>query len=422
MRLLPPLIPVMEVVLAYPLWQLGLLISLYSLGSGLAQAPLGVLSDRYDRRYLLPTGLAIAGLGYIVFALATTLGAPLPALGLFGHTFEGGFLVMCAAMLVVGVGSAVTHPVGYPMISDNVSADNKGKALGIFGASSKVGDSIAPAMVAALIIVMTWDSIVALFGIIGIIYGVGLYLVLRSDEYETVPSGQRETEDADRDSDLESEPEPSDRRTFLYPMVAIYCFFVSKMLTTRGIDTFLPTVLVAVYAYSIDVGGIAIGTESIANVYFAVMLLAGAVTQIILGSLTDTYDSRLVILSCMGVATVGMIVLALFDLHPLALLVIVVVLGTGLYGVNPARDTLISDITPPEHEGRTFGYIWTAASLTGAALPAIIGYLFEVLGMREGLLLLAIGTALAALCISTLYSDRVYVERSAVSGRAEASD
>ncbi|MCW8173481.1 hypothetical protein D8S78_22660 [Natrialba swarupiae] len=40
----------------------GLLISIYSVGGGIAQAPLGILSDRYDRLYILPTGIVIAAL------------------------------------------------------------------------------------------------------------------------------------------------------------------------------------------------------------------------------------------------------------------------------------------------------------------------------------------------------------------------
>ncbi len=77
-RVLPPLVPVLAVALEYPLWQLGLLITLYSIGMGIVQAPLGVLADRVDRRYLLPVGLAVAGGAYVLFAFAPTLGGPLP--------------------------------------------------------------------------------------------------------------------------------------------------------------------------------------------------------------------------------------------------------------------------------------------------------------------------------------------------------
>lgn len=417
-RIISPLIPVLVVVLEYPLWQLGLLITLYSLGMGLSQAPLGILSDRIDRRYLLPTGLAIASAAYILFAFAPSLGTLLPAVTLLGYTFEGGFLVMSLAMVVVGIGLAVVHPAGYPMITDNVDTDNKGKVLGVFGASSKFGDAATPALIAGLLLILAWEQIILLFGIGGVIYGIGLYVALRTDEYETMPSGQR-NETTDESSDGVRD---RDRRSFFYPITIIYLFFVSSGLTSRGLNAFLPAFLVAVYAYSFELMGVHVGAESVASIYFALMLIAGGVIQLYFGGLLNRYDSRLILIGCTTVATVGLIALAAVDFAPLALAGIIVILGAGLYGVNPARDALISDLTPPEYEGRMFGYIFTATSLVGAAFPTIIGYLLEVVGMRQGFLVLAVGTILAGCCIALLYSDWVYVPDTEVDTSTSPSD
>ena len=407
-RVLPPLIPVLAVALEYPLWQLGLLITVYSLGMGVAQAPLGVVSDRVDRLYLLPTGLALSGAAYVLFAVAPVLGAPVPSLALAGQLFEGGFLVMCLAMVFVGVGLSVVHPVGYPMITDNVRDTHKGKVLGVFGASSKLGDAAAPAIIAGLILVLAWEEIVLLFGVAGVLYGVALFAVLRTDAYETVPSGRRGGTD-DEGADGRS---TGDRRTYLYPMVAVYCFFIFSGLAAHALNAFLPAFLVAVYGYSFELAGVHVGAESVANVYFALLLVAGAVTQLFLGGLADAFDPRRVLLACMAVAVAGMVVLASVPLHPLLLVVVIVVLGTGLYGVNPARDALISDLSPATHEGRTFGYVFTAVQLTGAPLPTVIGYLLETVGMRAGYLLLAVGPVLAGACVALLYSRHVYLPRS----------
>lgn len=408
-RLIPPLIPVLAVALSYPLWKLGLLISLYQLSSGIAQAPMGVLADRIDRRYLLSTGLALTGAAYVTFAAAPVFGAPIPAATVLGYTFEGAFLVMSLSMVIVGIGLAVVHPVGYPMITANVSEANKGKLLGIFGASSKLGDAAVPAAIAVLILALAWEQIILVFGVVGMLYGFALFFVLRGERYRTVPVGRRrDDDDGERGEDAPDDP-PRDRRTFLYPMIAVYLYFISSMLTTRGLNSFLPAFLVAVYAYSGQIAGVAVGAESIANVFFALLLLSGAVTQLVLGGIADTHSPRRLIIYCMVLATVGTIALATLELHPILLFVVIVVLGTGLYGVNPPRDALISDLSPPEYEGRTFGYIFTAAMVTAAPLPTAIGYVLEAVGMREGFLLLAGGPILAGFCIALLYSDRVYV-------------
>ncbi len=402
-RVLPPLIPVMAVALEYPLWQLGLLISLYSIGMGVAQAPLGIVSDRVDRRYMLPAGITLTGISYVLFALAPPLASPYGGVELLGHGFEAGFLVMSASMVGVGLGLSVVHPVGYPLITDNVRPGKKGKVLGLFGAMSKVGDGAAPAAIAGLLLVLAWNDIILLFGGMGIVYGVALTLALSDPRYETVPSGQREAP-----TDDSSTQSGARRRTYVYPMLVMYGFFITSMLATHALNSFFPTFVVDVYGFGFDLFGVTLGPESVANLYFAALLLSGAVMQLALGALADAVDPRHILIGCMAVATVGMVGLAVLELHPVLLVVVIVVLGLGLYGVNPARDAMISDFSPAEREGRTFGYVFTAVTLTGAPLPTLIGYVLDVVGMRGGYLVLAVGPILAAGCIALLYSDRVY--------------
>lgn len=440
-RLVPPLIPILAVAMQYPLWQLGLLISLYSFGSGLAQAPLGVAADRYDRRILLPAGIGLGGAAYLLFASASLFGGIVPDLTLLGYTFESGFLVMSVAMLFVGVGTAVVHPIGYPLISDNVSTDNKGKVLGVFGSSSMVGDALAPALIAVMILVFAWEQIIFVLGGACVVFAVALYLSLRSDEFKTVPAAQREEDSAKHgvvNPEDDDEPEEAtgvtsenssdsilrgDRRTYLYPMIVIYVFFVTKKFASDGIKTFLPAFLVAVYAYSFDVMDVQFGAESVANFYFSALLLFAAVTQLGIGGVTDRYDARTVIMGCVAAATVGFLLLAMFDLGPVLLLLVLLLLGGGIWGLSPARDALISDISPPEREGRTFGYIWTAVHIVGTAMPVLVGYVMDTMGMREGFMILAGGTLLAGLSISLLFLDRVYAEPGAtVSAEASAND
>lgn len=419
MRLIPPLIPILAVSLEYSLWELGLLLSVVMVGSGFGQAPLGILSDRYDRRYILPTGIVLSGVSYVVFAYAPAIGAVLPSVPVFGHTFHGGFVVMAVTMFVMGLGTAVVHPTGYPMITANVTDSNQGKILGVFGSSSKVGDAAAPAIVGVLVLVLVWDQILVLLGLVGVLLGIGLFVALGSDEYVTTPVGRM---DDGTDGDESTDSQHSDRRTYLYPLVVIYVFWICKKIASNGINSFFPVYVVSVYAYSFEVADVSLAPESVANFYFALLLLFGAVSQLVFGVLIDRYDPRSAILVSAGVATAGLLLLSLFDLSPLALLLVVLVMGVGLWGVNPGRDALISEITPPKREGRTFGYIWTATQLTGAGIPVLVGYLIETVGMREGFLVLALGTLLAGASIILLYTDRIYLSEPDPDASVETSD
>lgn len=424
--LLPPIIPILAVALEYPLWQLGLLVSIYSLVEGLGQAPMGVLSDRTDRRLLLAPGLALMSAGYVVFGFAPALGESLPPLSVAGVTLDGPFLAMAGGMVVTGAGSSVVHPTGYPLISANVRPERKGRALGIWGSASKFGDTLAPLTIALLILVLTWDHVLLVLGTVGMGYAVVLAVVLGRNDIDTQPPGQTNSDDGDdgdavqagetgeevgetgsRDAVVEA---LDDRRAFVYPMIVVLLFFVTRGVATKGVRTYVPTFVTDVYGYSLTVFGTTIEPTSLANVYFSALLLTAAIVQLVTGGLTDRYDHRKVIVGMFAIATLGLVALSYVHLSPVALLFVLLVVGGSIWGSNPARDTLVSDISPAEWEGRTFGYLWTVTQLLSAAAPALVGYVADRTGIQNSFRFLALATLLACLCAGLLLSPRVYVD------------
>jgi MFS family permease len=400
--LIPPLIPILAVALNYPLWQLGLLVTIFSVGSGLGQAPFGYLSDKYDRRYILPTGIGFAGISYLLFASAPRIAPVIPTPSV--SPFDGAFLVMCLSMLLCGVGTSVVHPTLYPMISENVREANKGKVMGVFGSAAKVGDAATPILVGVLILVLIWQEIMLVLGLFGVVFSAVLFVALAG--FETEPAEVHTTAGDEEETETVWE---SDNRKYVYPMVVIYLFFITRGFAGRGVKTFVPAFVVGVYGYTVTVAGVSFAAESIANFYFSTLLVVGAGTQLLVGWYVDSSDARTVLIACMVAATVGILALAYLLLSPLWLLVVLLVVGIGIWGLNPARDMLISDVTPAEREGRTFGYLWTAAHLTSAIIPTFVGYIADTFGLRQSFGVLAIGSFLAAVSVLLLYSDRVYV-------------
>ena len=119
LRLIPAFIPILGVTLDYPLWKLGMLVSAYLVGSSIGLLPMGVLSDRYDRRATLSASLAVVGIGYLFFAMAPTIGAGIPGAEIAGLAFDGTFAVMATSMLVSGLGTSAHIPVGVPILTAN---------------------------------------------------------------------------------------------------------------------------------------------------------------------------------------------------------------------------------------------------------------------------------------------------------------
>lgn len=421
-RLIPPLIPIMAVQLQLPLWKLGLLITVYSLGSGFGQTPIGILSDKYDRRFLLAPGIGVLAGSYILFGFSPTIGPALPELAAFGYVIEGSFLIMCLAMLIGGIGASVTHPTGYPLLSENISESRHGKSLGMWGSAAKLGDAAAPALIAVLILVLVWNEILLVLGALGVVYAVLLFAVLSRDAYDTLPpehaSKQSESDDAEESVSVWD----GDMRLFVYPMLVVLLFFTTRMVATKGVNTFVPAFITDVYGYSFTYFGLNLAPESFANVYFSLLLLTAAIVQLGTGTITDLYDERKVLIGFLLVSTVALAALSMLTLGPLSLLVVLLVVGGGLWGLNPARDALISEISPPEREGRTFGYLWTVTQIIGAMSPLFIGLISDVSGIQSSFRWLAVSTLLSALAVGLLFSKRVYLDAGAAAGEQSTAD
>ncbi|MFB6294946.1 MAG: MFS transporter [Candidatus Nanohaloarchaea archaeon] len=278
-RIFPPLIPLLATDLQLPLWKLGLIVSLWSGANGIAQAPLGHLSDRLDRRYILPTGVAVVGLGYLIVAASTRLGTHLPTLQVHGVEWTGTLLGITLGMVVAGIGKAATHPTGYPLLTRNVADANKGTALGRWGSASKLGDAAGPAFVGVAILALPWQAVFTIIAGIATAYAAFLFLYMTRSTLQTVP-----------------DPDPAgmtDGDTdYIVPVFLVLLAFMAASFASRGIGTYLPTYITDVYGFSFTLFDIAFGPESVASMYYSVLLLTGAAAMVVVGDLVDRYDPR----------------------------------------------------------------------------------------------------------------------------------
>lgn len=366
---------------------------------------MGVLSDRYDRRVLISGGITLVGASYIGFTLTPLLGHA-PAVVTGGLAVDAQFVGMVAVMFVGGLGTSALHPTGYPLISANVDASRKGRAIGMFGSAAKLGDGVAPLAIGVMLLWTGWQEILFLIGAFGIAYAAGLFVVL--GRYDTRPRGRPAAGAGAADG---SSLRELDRRYYLYPILAIFLFFAVRMVATGGVNVFIPEFITSVYGYSLTVFGLVVTPESTASFFYSGLLITAGVTQLGTGELVDRFDGRLVLLAFLGVAAGLLVVLGFVRLSSLSLFVVLVLLGGSMWGLNPARDSLITEITPADREGRTFGYLWTGAMVIESVSPALVGYIGEVAGLQEAFKLLAVVTVVSMLPIASLFSSRVYLAR-----------
>jgi len=87
--------------------------------------PIGVLADRFSRKYLLGFGLALNAIGFIALALAPSYAWAL------------------ISVVVAGIGGSFYHPAATAMIA-RLFPQNTGKALGLVGIGAGAGFFIGP--------------------------------------------------------------------------------------------------------------------------------------------------------------------------------------------------------------------------------------------------------------------------------------
>jgi MFS family permease len=402
-RVFPPLVPVWAVAFGFPLWKLGALLGALTLGSALGQTPVGHLSDRYDRRYVLPVGIGLMGLAFVAFPVIPRVDALAVEVTVAGTALGGHTVAMFATLFVVGLGSSTLHPVGIPLMSQNVPDGRKGGVFGMWGSARAFGDGTAPALVGAGLLVTDWTWILVGFGAAGLLYAGYLFVAL--GDFETRPAGRVDPDEGS--SSILSE----DRRLYVYPILAVFAAFVLQLVATSGALVFLPEFITSQYGYTVSAAGFVVTPESTASFYYSALLLTAGVVQVGTGRLVDRYDHRTVLVALLLAGAFVLVALIEVAFSPLGLFAVLVLLGATLWGFYPARDALISDIAPDDHEGRTFGYLWTGALVVSSASPAVVGAIGDVAGLRQAFLLVAGLVVLSTLPVVLLRSDRVYVRR-----------
>ena len=400
-RLIPPLIPIWALFFGAPLWQIALIPALQLFGSALFHIPVGIISDTHDRRYLLPVGTGLHGFTYLLFTFAAFSQSLDFTIYLFGYPFNSRLLVMMMAMFLSGIGTSVLHPTGLPLLTENISPEIKGRAYGMWGGAAKLGDGFGPAFLGISLLYMDWHIIFILFGIIHICYAIFLFIELGN--YKTSPPVFSNKTDNSSLNFWKSDP-----RLYAYPLLAVLAFLSIRGVGDDGLGTFIPTFVNEIYGYTFEIFGTTVISTSTASLYYSACLFSAAIFSLLSGYLVDKYDPRLILIIFSIAAIIPITLLALIELSPLGLLLILILLGASIWGAAPARDALISSIAPPGREGRTFAYMWTGALTFGSVSPLIVGYIGDIAGLKMSFSILSIFIAISVIPLFFLFSKKIY--------------
>ena len=315
---------------------LGLALTVFSVVTGLTQAPVGYLADHIGARKLLLMGLTLGGFSLILLGLHLSYPS----------------LIVCAVLL--GLANSVYHPTDYAILSAHMDEARMGRAFSIHTFAGFLGGAMAPALVAALMAATGGQGALIVTGAIG--PAVALLLVVIG-----IPDASAK----DRGAPDAVKP----RQNIITPaLIVLTVFFLLYSLSNVGINNFGVVALVSGY-------GVSFPSANIALTAFLGASAAGVLAGGFLADRTQRHGQFAAI--CFAVNAAIVLVLAMVTLPP-PLLMTAMGLAGFLGGViAPSRDMLVRNAVPPGAAGRAFGIASTGFNIGGIIGPLLFGWIMD---------------------------------------------
>jgi MFS family permease len=321
------------------------------------QFPAGMLTDRFGERALLGTSLALSAGAVVAVSLTPTF-----------WLFVGG----CA---LFGLGTGLYGPARGTALSKTFG-EHDGTAIGLTLAAGSIGSAALPFVASVLVGPLGWQTTVALLAIPFLVVAVGIQWGVPKRTPVGGPAGRRSAQEI-----LGALETAVSRSTVIAASANTLMLF-----TLQGLTAFLPT-------YFITAKGL---TQASAAGLFALFFLSGALFQSIGGSAADRYGNRAVLLVTAGFGILPLLALPFVEgIIPIGILT--VLLGSRLT-TNPVNNAYIIAVIPDAVQGTAWGFFRSGFFLLAATGSTVVGLFFDAGFADESFVVLAVLTALAAVC------------------------
>lgn len=342
--------------------QLGLLMAVYSLMQLLFAPMWGRISDRIGRKPVIMIGILGLSLSFFLMAISSEL------------------WMLFAARIIGGLLSSANMPTVMAYVADITSEEDRGKGMGIIGASVGLGFIFGPA-IGGIFSQSSLNMPFYLAGTTSLITFLLVTFVLK----ESLSVEERNSQSKEKTSLL---------KTFNGPVSVLFVLQLFVSLSLSGLE--------ATFAYfaaeKAGLGAVQLGY------IFMIMGLAGAIVQGgLVGRMTKKLGEGTVIQLGIAISAIGFALILLIEgFGTAALFLTIFGVGNGL--IRPSVSSLLTKKSTAGH-GSTTGLLSSFDSLGRIIGPPLGGWLFSIaIGMPyiSGIILSCI-----ALVLYQIYQSRM---------------
>ena len=306
--------------------------------SGIVTLPGGVIADSLRRHWglVLALCMAVFGIGWLIIGVAPS------------------YPVLLLGMAVVALAASIWHLPAMASLSHHFS-HRKGAALSFHGVGGQIGDVIAPPVTVLLLGILTWRGIISIYAAVPIFLAFLVYWAFKNigragEDDSEARGGQRE----------------ATKRALRNPILWIVAF-------VGGIRGMAFIALITFFPLFLDDIGM---SATARGFHFGALLLVGIVSTPIVGYLSDRLGRKIVLVP-------GLVLLAVMAFFlgrseaGILLIVIIVLMGTFLYGDQPILTALALDVVGDEVPTTVLGILSLERFLLSAPSPFIAGWLYD---------------------------------------------
>jgi len=343
--ILAPLFPWLKEVFGLSFAELGFLMTMFFVVSGICQALAGFVVDRVGARRVLFSGLGLLGLAALLLSQAQSYG------------------VLLAGSMLAGLGNGVFHPADLTLLNKRVSTPRLGHAFSVHGLTGNIGWAVAPVFLAGLAGLFGWRM--ALLAAALVPFAVLLLLfvyrdLLRTDDVKAAVAHSRQEADAEAGGVLSFMRLPSVWMCFAF-------FFITAM-ALGGIQSFSQQSLRSLY-------GMSLVWATAGYSVFMVCSAAGMVWGGFLAAKASRHERTIAVaFTCAGVLA---LVIASGLVPPFVAVMLMGAVGFGSGVAGPSRDLLIRAAAPKNATGRVYGVVYSGIDIGLAVSPLLFGALMD---------------------------------------------